>query len=119
MNIGQKLSLIRTKKKQNQKEFAKLLEVSDKTYWNYENNAQEITVSCLQILYGSLRVNLNWLLDDKNNNDAQMFLDSNNIPTSSDTEKMIEDKIKQVLGGLGVPSNLLKFVPRQDQDELE
>jgi len=117
MSIGLKLKKIRKIKKKNQKKFAEILNVSEKTYWNYETDKQEITVPCLQILQAILRVNLNWLLDENNNNDAQMFLDGNNIPTSPDTEKMIEEKIKQVLGGLGVPSNLLQFVPRSDIQE--
>lgn len=117
MTIGQKLKKIRKSKKKNQKEFAEILKISEKTYWNYENDAQEITVPCLHILLSDLRVNLNWLFDKKNKNDAQMFLDGNNIPTSPEMEAMIENKIKQVFEGLGVPSNLLKFVPHSDKQE--
>lgn len=115
MSIGQKLKKIRKCKKKNQKDFAKILELSERTYWSYEKSTHEISIVCLKGLYAKFAVNLNWLLDDNNNNDSQMFLDGNGIPTSPDMEKLIEDKIKQVLGELGVSSNLLQFAPRSDK----
>lgn len=115
MSIGQKLKKIRKIKKKNQKKFAEILNISEKTYWNYETDKQEISIPCLKSLYEKFAVNLNWLLDDNNNNDSQMFLDGNGIPTSPEMEKLIEDKIKQVLGELGVSSNLLQFAPRLDK----
>lgn len=81
MSVKEKLKKIRNKVKKpdgksryNQEQFAENMGIPARTYWGYEKGEQDVSVLCLQQLHAVYRVNLNWLLDNKNDNDAEMFI---------------------------------------------
>lgn len=76
MSIGQKLKLIRKDQKKNQKEFANILQISERTYWSYENDSNDVSIFCLQKLREIFDVDINCLIDDSCNDISMMYLSS-------------------------------------------
>jgi len=89
MSVGARLKEIRKISKLNQQNFAEKLKVTDKTYWNYEKDVSDISVSCLTNLFTLFNVNLNWLITGE----GEMFLSDKN----DDFDKKVESKINEVL----------------------
>lgn len=75
MKIGEKLRIIRKKLDINQQDFALKLEVSLKTYQNYESNKYPAKLDIICNLIEVFKVNPNWLFINQGN----IFLDSTEI----------------------------------------
>jgi phage repressor protein C with HTH and peptisase S24 domain len=84
MSIGNKLKELRKYLKFSQEDFAKVLNIAPRAYWNYENNKREMPASNLAQIARTFRINLNWLFGDS----SEMILTDNNIyMIASDYEK--------------------------------
>lgn len=67
MGIGAKLKEFRTSQKLSQNDFAKILNISPKAYWNYENDERDIPSVILTNIVRMYGINLNWLFGESEN----------------------------------------------------
>lgn len=75
MGIGEKLKEFRNFQKLSQNDFAKILNISAKAYWNYENNERDLPSDILTNLVRTYGINLNWIFGESEN----MLFDKDNI----------------------------------------
>lgn len=75
IKVGKKLKLLREKFNFSQEDFAKVLGLSAKSYWNYENDKRVIPSKVLSKIVHCYRLNLNWLFCDV----EPMIFDNDNI----------------------------------------
>lgn len=75
MTIGSKLKQLRHYLNFSQGEFAEVLGLAPRAYWNYENDKREIPASNLVKIAQTYKLNLNWLFGDADD----MVLNNNNI----------------------------------------
>lgn len=75
MGIGNRLKDFRISQNLSQAQLAKILKISAKAYWNYENGERDIPSDILTNLVRLYRINLNWIFGESEN----MFFDKDNI----------------------------------------
>lgn len=75
MRIENRLKDFRMSQNLSQAQLAKILKISTKAYWNYENGERDIPSDILTGLVRLYGINLNWIFGESEN----MFIDKDNI----------------------------------------
>lgn len=75
MGIGVRLKEFRISQNLSQNQFAEMLKISPKAYWNYENNERDIPSDILTNIVRLYGINLNWLFGESND----MLFNKDNI----------------------------------------
>lgn len=74
VTIGERLKFFRKNLKISQDVFAWGFNISNKAYWNYENNLRQIPLNLIIKIAESYKINLNWLLLGK----GSIYINDNN-----------------------------------------
>lgn len=88
MTIGSKLKQLRQYLGYSQEEFAEVLGMASRAYWNYENDKREIPASNLTNIARTYRLNLNWLFGDATD---MILTDENIYKIASDVKQNYND----------------------------
>ena len=75
MGIGDRLKEFRLSQNLSQNQFAEILNISPKAYWNYENNERDIPSDILTNIVQLYGINLNWLFGES----TEMLFNKDNI----------------------------------------